>query len=90
MSFLNFKKNSDWLDNIALVSQLGFTMVGCILFCLAIGYFLDKWLGMRGLFTIIFTLLGVIGGGVTVFRQIARVVDLKDKSSSGKTGKDGQ
>jgi len=65
-------------------------MVGCILFCLAIGYFLDKWLGMRGLFTIIFTLLGVIGGGVTVFRQIARVVDLKDKSSSGKTGKDGQ
>ena len=41
MGFFNFKKNSEWLDNIALVSQLGFTMVGCILFCLAIGYFLN-------------------------------------------------
>ncbi len=61
-------------------------MAGSILFCLAIGYFLDKWLGTGGIFTIIFIILGIAGGGVAVYRQITQVVDLRDKknSSAGK------
>lgn len=52
-------------------------MAGSILLCLAIGYGLDKWLGTKGLFTIVFILLGIIGGGVTVYRQIMKVLDPK-------------
>jgi len=48
---------------------------------LAIGYFLDKWLGVRGLFSIIFILLGIAGGGYTAYRQIRQVVDLSSKGS---------
>ncbi|MFH1123382.1 MAG: AtpZ/AtpI family protein [Pseudomonadota bacterium] len=68
--FFDFKKNEKWIDNIALVTQLGLTMAGSILFCFAIGYYLDKWLGTKGLFITIFILLGVAGGGYTAYRQI--------------------
>ncbi len=55
-------------------------MAGSILFCLAMGYALDKWLGTKGFFTIVFIILGIIGGGVTVYRQIMNVLDPKEKS----------
>ena len=64
-----------------LVSQLGLTIAGSILFCFAIGYLLDKWLGTKGVFITIFILLGIVGGGITAYRQIADVVDLKDKKN---------
>ena len=45
-------------------------MAGSILFCFAIGYYLDKWLHTKGLFITVFILLGVAGGGYTAYRQI--------------------
>ena len=74
-----------------MFSHLGLTMVGCILFCFAIGYFLDKWLGTKGLFITIFIILGVIGGGITVYRQIDAVLHLskKDKESDQGNSKNG-
>ncbi len=90
MKNFDFKRDKSWIDNIALVSQVGLTMAGSILFCLAIGYFLDKWLGIRGLFSIIFIILGIAGGGYTVYRQIEKAVDLgnrKDSKTSNKNGR---
>ena len=66
----DFKKKRDFVEYLALVSQIGLTMAGSILFCFVIGYFLDKWLHSRGVLLVIFIFLGVIGGGVTVYRQI--------------------
>ena len=71
---------------MAIVSQVGFTMAGSIIFCLAIGYFLDKWLGTKGLFITIFIILGIIGGGVTVYRQIEEVLDLSKKNNKSALG----
>ena len=73
---------------MTMVSQLGLTMAGCILFCFAIGYFLDKWLGTKGLFITIFIILGVIGGGVTVYRQIDEVLKLSNKNKESDPGND--
>lgn len=64
---------------MTLVTQLGLTMVGSILFCLAIGYYLDKWLGTKGLFITIFILLGVAGGGYTAYRQIMAATEENDR-----------
>jgi ATP synthase protein I len=61
------------MDDLVLVTQLGLTMAGSILFCFAIGYYLDKWLHTKGLFISIFILLGVAGGGYTAYRQIMGV-----------------
>ncbi len=57
-------------------------MAGSILFCFAIGYFLDKWLGTKGLFITIFIILGIIGGGITVYRQMEQALGLKKKDKS--------
>jgi len=79
MSF-NYKKNRAWAENLTIVMQIGLTMAGCIVFCFFIGLYLDRWMGTRGIFVTIFTILGVIGGGVTVYRQILEVIE--DKGSN--------
>ncbi len=66
----DFKKDRAWAENLHLVMQAGLTMAGCIAFCFYVGLKLDRWLGTRGLFLTVFTLLGVVGGAVTVYRQI--------------------
>jgi F0F1-type ATP synthase assembly protein I len=75
----NYKKNRVWAENLSIIMQIGLTMAGCIVFCFFVGLYLDKWLGIRGIFVTIFTLLGVIGGGITVYRQIMEV--FKDKGN---------
>ena len=67
------KEYRDLFEQLTLVTQLGLTMAGCILFCFTIGYFLDKWFGTRGLFLTLFILLGIAGGGYTVYRQIREI-----------------
>lgn len=69
----NFKKNRDLVEYLALVTQVGLTMGGSILLSFAVGYFLDKWLSTRGLFLVVFIILGIIGGAVTVYRQITKL-----------------
>jgi ATP synthase protein I len=60
-------------DHLALVMQVGLTFAGSLLFCFAIGYWLDRWLGTKGLFITIFIILGIAGGGYTVYRQIMEI-----------------
>ncbi len=83
--FLNYKKNRAWAENLSIIMQIGLTMAGCIVFCFFVGLYLDKWLGIRGIFVTIFTILGVIGGGITVYRQIMEVIEDKgnDRENRG-------
>ena len=83
----NYKKNRPWAENLTIVMQIGLTMAGCIAFCFFVGLYLDKWLGTKGIFVAIFTILGVIGGGVTVYRQIMEVFE--DSSNERKKRDDG-
>jgi len=69
----DFKKRRDFVEYLALVSQVGLTMAGSIVFCFMIGYFLDKWLNTRGILLVIFILLGIMGGAITVYRQITHL-----------------
>ena len=80
----NYKKNRVWAENLSIVMQIGLTMAGCIVFCFFIGLYLDKWIGTRGIFVTVFTILGVIGGAVTVYRQIMEVIE--DKSDHPDNG----
>ena len=83
MSF-NYKKNRAWAENLTIVMQIGLTMAGCIFFCFFVGLYLDKWIGTKGIFVTIFTILGVIGGGVTVYRQIMEVIETKDSDQKNR------
>jgi len=86
--FFNYKKNRVWAENLSIVMQLGLTMAGCIGFCFFIGLYLDKWLGTKGIFITIFTILGVIGGGITVYRQILEIIENGDKEKNPDDGID--
>lgn len=79
----HYKKNRAWAEHLSIVMQLGLTMAGCICFCFFIGLYLDRWLGTKGLLIAIFTVLGVIGGGIVAYRQILEVAagDKKDKNN---------
>jgi F0F1-type ATP synthase assembly protein I len=73
-----YKDNRPWMENLQLVMQLGLTMAGCIIFCFFVGLYLDRWLGLRGPFIVVFTILGIAGGAVVVYRQIMEVFEAKD------------
>ena len=75
----DYKKNRAWAENLTIVMQLGLTMAGCIVFCFFVGLQLDKWLGTKGIFVTIFTILGVIGGGNVAYRQVMDILKDKEK-----------
>ncbi len=81
------RKKERWTEYLILVTQLGLTVIGSILFCFAIGYYLDKWLHIKGVFTTIFIILGIIGGAYTAYRQILEVEDGRKKISSKRSKK---
>jgi ATP synthase protein I len=70
ISIFDFKKHGKYFDHMTLALQLGLTMAGSIILCFFIGRWLDNWLNTKGIFIIIFTLLGIAGGGYTAYRQI--------------------
>ncbi len=84
MSF-NYKKNRAWAENLSIVMQIGLTMAGCIVFCFFIGLYLDKWLGTRGIFVTLFTILGIVGGAVTVYRQISQTLRIPPENNKDST-----
>ncbi len=58
-------------------------MVGSIALCFFAGWYLDQWLGTPGVLMVVFTILGVIGGAVTVYRQIQEIL-FSEKQNSEK------
>jgi len=82
----DYKRNRPWVENLYIVTQLGLTMAGCIAFCFFIGLYLDRWLGTKGIFITIFIILGVIGGGVVVYRQIMEITEVKEEDNNSGNG----
>ncbi len=77
---LNKDSQYAWSEGLTMVMQIGLTMAGCIAFCFFIGFYLDRWLGTKGVFITIFLIFGIIGGANTAFRQIMGMMpDCKDR-----------
>lgn len=64
------RDNSDknFLRNIALISQVGFSMIAPILVGVYLGQFIDRKVGTKGIFTIVLIIIGVGGGFVNLFK----------------------
>ena len=75
----DFRQYRQWSEGLTIVMQLGLTMAGSIVFCFFVGFYIDKWLGIKGVFTSIFIFLGVIGGGYTAYRQIMEIMENKNQ-----------
>ncbi len=76
------------LKNLALVSQIGFTIITPILLGVYIGTKLDKWLKTSAVFLTIFIVMGVISGFLNAYKIIAKLnLDEKKKDDGSKDEK---
>jgi len=55
--------------------RFGLTMALSIGVFFYIGLRLDRWLETKGIFTVILTIFGVIGGARTVYRQVMNLTE---------------
>ena len=67
----NKRKKQEWA-RLARLSSIGIFLVIATFIGFGIGWYIDKWLHLSGVFTIIFLLLGIVAGFINVFRTIAR------------------
>ena len=58
-------------SSLGLVMRVGVELVSAVVVGAAIGWGLDRWLGMRPLFLILFVLLGGVAGIFNVWRLVA-------------------
>ena len=56
------KNHKDTLQSLALISQIGFSVITPILIGVYLGQFIDEKIGTEGIFSIVFIILGAIAG----------------------------
>lgn len=79
----NRRRDIKVIEELAIVTQVGLTMAASIGLCFWIGYKLDGWLGAHGFILVIFILIGIFGGGWTVYRQIQELGSPKKNNEGG-------
>lgn len=66
-----FKKwDNEYISSLMKASVVGIHLVTATFVGLAIGYFLDKWLGTKPIMTIIFLLFGIAAGYKNMYMEI--------------------
>jgi F0F1-type ATP synthase assembly protein I len=67
-------------NQAALAMELPFTLVGALGVAVAAGYFLDRWLHTKPIFTLIFGVLGFFAGVREVARRLPGSGDGESRS----------
>ncbi len=62
------KGYKDTLQGLALISQIGFSVITPILIGVYMGQFIDRKIGTEGIFSIIFIILGAVAGFLSLFK----------------------
>ena len=60
----------DGLKFLALVTQVGLTLVFVVALFTILGVYLDRWLGTRAIFTLLFVLVGCVSAIWTAVKLI--------------------
>ncbi|MBE0597664.1 MAG: AtpZ/AtpI family protein [Desulfuromonadales bacterium] len=75
------------IRNLGFLSSVGISMVAATFIGLAMGYYLDRWLGTTPWLTLIFLLFGIIAGFRNIFiltqRELRRQEDEKQDDGKG-------
>jgi len=61
-----------------VLGSVGTQLVVSIFMGFGIGYWLDKWLGTRPVFMLVFMLLGVVAGFLNIYRTVGKGTRGKD------------
>jgi len=82
MLFPNQGKPSGALELLSTAGTIGLQLVVSTFIGLAMGYFLDKWLGTSPWLLVIFLLIGIAAGFRDVFLEAKRIQS-KSEGNSG-------
>lgn len=63
-------KWAELAKGFSLLSQIGITMVVCILGCSLLGLWIDKKIGTRPIFTLIFIVIGVLSAFMNLHKTL--------------------
>ncbi len=75
------------MDLMGDVGTIGTQMVASTFVGLAIGYYLDKWLGTKPILLIIFLLVGIVAGFKNMYDQVRRMQRKVEEESHDETNK---
>jgi Uncharacterized protein conserved in bacteria len=81
MFFPNQGKPSGAIELLSTAGTIGLQLVSATFIGLAMGYFLDKWLGTSPWLLVIFLILGIVAGFRDVYLEAKRL----QKKSEGDT-----
>ena len=74
---------------LGFLSSVGISMVAATFIGLAMGYYLDKWLGTDPWLTLVFLLLGIVSGFRNIFILTSRELRRQQRSDAEDTDKTG-
>ena len=78
-----FKKvDSEYWNSLLRASLLGIHLVATTFIGLAVGYYLDKWLGTHPWLKMVFLLLGIAAGFKNMFQEVRKIQ--KDDAQAAK------
>lgn len=78
--FKKFKeKNKEYLDLVYDAGTIGIQLVASTFIGLAMGYYLDEWLGTDPWLLIVFLILGIIAGFRNVYREAKKITAAEKK-----------
>lgn len=87
MFFSSQGKHSGALELLGNAGTIGLQLVSATFIGLAMGYFLDKWLGTEPWLLVIFLILGIVAGFRDVYREALRMQKKADQESGPGSGR---
>ena len=75
------ENNRELMKSLGFMSSVGICMVASCLIGLAMGFYLDKWLGTSPWLTLIFLGLGITSGFRNIFILTARELRRQDQEA---------
>jgi len=72
---------------LSFLSSVGISMVAATFIGLAMGYYLDKWLGTAPWLTLIFLLIGIVSGFRNIFILTQRELRRQERNDQSNTDK---
>lgn len=81
-----FRKNKKVLDLVYDAGTLGIQLVASTFIGLAMGYYLDDWLGTKPWMLIIFLILGIVAGFRSIYQEAMRMMEADKKDKYGGHG----
>lgn len=73
--FRKLIKDRNLREAIASASMIGLNLVSATFIGLAIGYWLDRWLGTGPWLLLVFLVLGIVAGFKNVYLEVKKIQD---------------